>query len=262
MAKLTKKEAANHAKALEYLKQDILSEDQKEFVFNHYHEAATHINPVAGAFFTPLELAWEFGLAAADEYPNRPESCIDLCAGIGVLTYQLVQRHPQHEYVCVEINPDYVEIGKKLVPEATWICADVMDIETMLRLGHFDYAYSNPPFGNVPSMTKKPGYRYSGNEAEYKVIDIASLISNVGTFILPQMSAGFAYSGVNQYQEKNSKKLEKFRADTGLELSSAIGIDTTVFELEHNWKTAVPVVEFAECDFRECHIKEVQTTLF
>ncbi|MEM6617579.1 MAG: hypothetical protein AAF619_13740, partial [Pseudomonadota bacterium] len=47
------------------------------------------------------------------------------------------------ELVCVEINPAFVEIGKKMIPEATWICADVFDVLD-IELGHFDCAVSNP----------------------------------------------------------------------------------------------------------------------
>lgn len=55
-----------------------------------------------------------------------------LCAGIGVLSYaaQLECSDRSRCYAditCVELNPHYVEVGKKVVPEATWICADVLD---------------------------------------------------------------------------------------------------------------------------------------
>jgi 2-polyprenyl-3-methyl-5-hydroxy-6-metoxy-1,4-benzoquinol methylase len=38
--------------------------------------------------------------------------------------------------VCIEKNPDYVAVGRKVVPEATWICADVFDLPA--DLGRYD----------------------------------------------------------------------------------------------------------------------------
>ena len=39
---------------------------------------------------------------------------IDLCAGIGVLSIAALQRDPQRELVCIDINPEYVKAGKKI----------------------------------------------------------------------------------------------------------------------------------------------------
>lgn len=44
------------------------------------------------------------------------------------------------DITCVELNPHYVEVGKKVVPEATWICADVLDPFLPDLLGQFDFA--------------------------------------------------------------------------------------------------------------------------
>jgi hypothetical protein len=56
------------------------------------------------------------------------------------------------ELTCVEINPRYFEVGRKLLPEARWINADVFDWRT-LDLGRYDVAIANPPFGRVkPSV--------------------------------------------------------------------------------------------------------------
>ncbi|MEM1152778.1 MAG: hypothetical protein AAGI44_01465 [Pseudomonadota bacterium] len=57
MAKLTKRQTKGHQAALVLLEKNELTHDEKEFVFNHYHEGATSINGEAGAFFTPLDLA-------------------------------------------------------------------------------------------------------------------------------------------------------------------------------------------------------------
>lgn len=87
-----------------------LTEDEKWFVLENFHEGAMHINSKAGAFFTPSGLARDFSL-----HVTGPR-IIDLCAGIGSLAFACRDR--ASELVCVEINPDYARIGKKVVPEA------------------------------------------------------------------------------------------------------------------------------------------------
>ena len=124
---------------------------------------------------------------------------IDLCAGIGALAFHVIERStyrsPISEMVCIEINPRYVEIGRKLAPDARWINADVMDWREWhtdeLDGARFDYAISNPPFGKVRRTGNGPTYR--GPEFEFHVIDIASRLANNGTFILPQMSSSFGH---------------------------------------------------------------------
>lgn len=256
MAKLSKIEAKNHAQALEYLKLDKLTTEQKDFVIKHYHEGATHINGVAGAFFTPYPLAWEFALCVAFN-DNNKHRYIDICAGIGVLSYALINREPNAEIVCIDINPEYVEVGKKIVPEATWYCADVNDLDFIQSLGWFDCAYSNPPFGSVASFSKKRGPKYTGSEAEYKVIDIASMIAKNGTFILPQASAGFKYSGRQSYERDESDKYTRFSEQTGIELELSLSIDTS-YEEYGKWRNCNPVVEFVDADFENLNTQQLE----
>jgi hypothetical protein len=52
MAKLTKQQAVLHAQACAYLEKDILTFDERLFVLEHWQESASHINGIAGAFFT------------------------------------------------------------------------------------------------------------------------------------------------------------------------------------------------------------------
>src|SRR5262245_26291139 len=127
MAKLTKAEAKAHAQAEELLRKDVLTYDEKVFVLDNWHEGASHINGSAGACFTPTGLARDF---AIDACSGRT---IDLCAGIGGLAFHVFWRsyyarersEPLAEIVCIERNPSSVEIGRKVLPEAKWICADV-----------------------------------------------------------------------------------------------------------------------------------------
>jgi hypothetical protein len=162
MAKLTKAEAKMHAEAERILAQERLSDDDREFVYTYWHEAANHVNTTKGAFFTPIGLAGDF---AIEPTPGR---IIDLGAGIGVLSYCVWSRFRytnsgvsrMKEFVCIEANPAYVEVGKKLFPEARWVCGDIFDVPGM-GLGEFGCALSNPPFGATP-RNGKGGPRYTG----------------------------------------------------------------------------------------------------
>ena len=173
MAKLTKAQRKAHAEAEAILTKDRLTEDEREFVFRNWHEGAEFINGEAGAFFTPFDLAGDFALDGAGG------RVIDLCAGIGVLSYFVGQRarygSRATELTCVEINPKYCEVGRKLVPEARWINADVFDWRE-LDLGRYDIAIGNPPFGRVRRSANGP--RYRGSEFEFHVIDIAAELAD------------------------------------------------------------------------------------
>jgi len=260
MAKLTKQESRNHQAAMELLEKDVLTDDEKEFVFANYHEGANTINGDAGAFFTPLDLAWEAALELGTAPDNTGRRIIDLCAGIGVLAYTTLLRHRGADVTCIEINPEYVRIGKKLVPEATWICMDVTDVEALRKLGRFHSAISNPPFGRVRTFRGSEGVRYHGGEAEFKVIDVASEIADEGVFIIPQQSSGFQYSGVQCFERRESDKYKAFCEQTGLALDIGMGIDTSF--CAESWKGVKPVVELACVDFRDRDCTGEQGSLF
>lgn len=243
MAKLSKVERRNHERAEEILSQDKLSFEDAEFVYKNWHEGATNNNGAAGAFFTPFDMAFDFALEVGGG------RVIDLCAGTGVLTFaskcRLQYRYDDTtEFVCIERNPEYVEVGKKLVPEATWICADVFDVLDM-DLGKFDYAISNPPFGNVKRSRNSPGY--SGKDFEFHVIDIASRIARYGSFIVPQNSAGFNYSGRPYYERQKEGKAVDFQKKTGLHFEAGVGVDTSIYRKE--WKGVSPMTEIVSIEF-------------
>ena len=196
MAKLTKAQAKLHEKAVKLLQCKELSEADTRFVFNHYREDANHINSTAGAFFTPYGLARDFRLHIPLNYKDHVK-LIDLCAGIGILSYMAARACDNHnqcsvEITCIEINQDYVDVGKQLLPEATWICSDALDPALLSSLGHFDCAISNPPFGRIHSPYRR---NYSSSQFEYMVIEAAASIADAGVFIIPQISAPFVYSG-------------------------------------------------------------------
>jgi predicted RNA methylase len=240
MAKLSRNDLNKHKQACALIDMDRpLSLDEREFVIENWQEGAEHINSAAGAFFTPLGLAFDFALDVGGQ------RILDLCAGIGALSYASYWRGGRHDdrpqITCVELNPDYVRVGKRVMPEARWVTADVMDLP--MYLGDFDHVISNPPFGR---KIKIDGPRYSG-EADLAVIDIASDCARSGTFIIPAMSAPFAYSGQPYYQERPSAKYAKFNAKTGIELQAGCGVDCSYYR--DQWRGTAPAVEIVTADF-------------
>ncbi|EPV6135192.1 methyltransferase [Escherichia coli] len=169
----------------------------------------------------PEMLAWDFILDA-----GCSDDCIELCAGIGRLSYyQFIRNKPSH-ITCVELNPEYVLIGKRVLPQAEWITGDALQY-TPDRF--YRVAYGNPPFGKIKTSEAYTG-RYTGSEFEYKIIDRAREYSSYGTWIVPQGSAGFKYSGHTYYDRSiQSAKYTKFEKDTGLILHPGVGIDTSIY---------------------------------
>lgn len=90
----------------------------------------------------------------------------------------------------MELNPDYVAVGRKVLPEATWLVANIFDLPASLT--GFDCAIANPPFGRIKQAGASP--RYAGGDFEYKVIDVASDRANYGVFLIPQSSSPFRLS--------------------------------------------------------------------
>lgn len=246
MAKLTKVQAKLHQQACDLLSKDVLTLDDKMFVLENWQEGATHVNSAAGAFFTPYDFAMDF---AIETHAGR---VIDLCAGIGMLTFAVKMRHfyqsNRLDLTCVEINPDYVAVGKKLLPEATWIEASVFDVLDM-DLRQFDIAVSNPPFGAIKRPEGKRSPRYTGADFEFHVIDIASHLASYGAFIVPQGSAGFNYSGRTGYERQKEGKAVKFQELTGLRFESGCGVDTAIYQ--KSWRGVSPICEIVCVDFSE-----------
>lgn len=218
-----------------------LKDDEKEFILDNFHEGATHINSSAGAFFTPRALARDFAIEVDGGNTDKAR-CIDLCSGIGSLAYAV--EHKVGSLVCVEMNPEYARIGKRIVPDAEWIVCSAFD-QRVLELGRFRWAISNPPFGAIAADGFKG--KYTGGQFEYRLIELASRLSDFGAFILPQMSAPFRYSGQQSFSYEESDKARKFREQTGIDMEPNCGIDTSAYRNE--WRGVSPVCEIVVCEF-------------
>ncbi|MFJ3097900.1 class I SAM-dependent methyltransferase [Streptomyces hydrogenans] len=228
-----------------------LTETEKEFVLDHFHEAADTAHNLAGAFFTPEALAQDFATFHIDG-----TRIIDLCAGIGRLAFHALNRYdhqyngePLRQIVCVEKNPDYVRVGRAVLPEATWICADVLDVPDMLDElgGLFDCAISNPPFGRIARDRDSP--IYTGPEFEFHVVAVAAKVARSGAFILPQESTPYRYSSYVPRQSVHAKsaKYLRFEQQTGIDLQFGVGINTCGDT--YAWRGVKPVTEIVISHF-------------
>jgi hypothetical protein len=218
MSRLSKRQNQAHNEAIRLLAQKRLGDDEREFVLENWQESANHVNSAAGAFFTPSGLCRDTAIYCGDAetISNR-----------------------KAQVTCVELNPDYVAVGRKLFPEANWICASVEQ-----ATGHYDCAISNPPFGKT---AKIKGPRYSG-EDDLAVVDIAANLAAWGVFILPNMSVPFEYSGRQCYRERLSAKSDRFQSATGIILRCE---STDAAYYSKDWRGVSPSVEVCSVSFDE-----------
>jgi len=261
VAKLTKQQYKLHNEAVEYLQQETLTFNEKLFVYNNWNESAESINSQAGAFFTPQGLAQDFSLEIIED-----STVVDLCAGIGMLSF-FAYHWKNAEVTCVELNPKYVEVGKKLLPEANWFNASIFDYES---LGKYHQSISNPPFGKIKTGIDseiKSKLDYKGSEFEFITIEIASKISDYGSFLVPQGSTPFRYSGrhnlggfedlrleskgYNPNGMKPPRKVQKFLKETQFNPIFNTGIDTSVYEKD--WKGVSPLCEVINFDWKNLY---------
>jgi SAM-dependent methyltransferase len=245
--KLSRRAAEDHARACELVAMDRpLTEDERLFVLEHWQEAADPTNVLAGAYFTPLDLARDMSLHV------HGRRVLDLGAGIGRLAWKcrapLRTRNgePEREFVCVEINPLYVEVGRRVMPEAEWVCADLFQLPS-LGLGQFDTVISNPPFSTAHGSGRGP--RYRGRHLAYAVIDVARDYARNGAFLIPQDLAPFRRSGEPGFRHARSEAYDRFVSETGIELHANVGIDTTWYD--DDWRGVSPRTEVVTCDYLE-----------
>lgn len=196
MSKLTRQDERDHEEAEALLSLDrALTHDERLMVFDQYHPGARHLSGKNAAYFTP----WPVADVVARNISTDGLRVLDLAAGIGSLAYAAVFRsrwEPMKELVCIELNPDYVEAGKRLVPEATWICGDIYDEELLRSLGTFDVAISNPPFntGKIGTASRKWLRVKSPAHMQAVEVGLRTTRGNVGVFVLPQVDLPWRYS--------------------------------------------------------------------
>ena len=200
MGKITKAQSKAHDEALAVLSLTRkLGNGDKEFVFNNFNPMATNNVGKGAIFFTPIEVAWEFRINSESD-----GNVIDLAAGIGMLSYVHRDSHsnPKFRHVAIELNPEFVDIGRKLLPEVEWYCGSIFDEELLRGLGtDFTLAISNPPFGNIASKTDTQWMSLRG-PAELLAIEVALRMAYCGgIFILPSQYANKKENTRNEVDE-------------------------------------------------------------
>ncbi|MEV7123942.1 methyltransferase domain-containing protein [Kitasatospora griseola] len=245
MPHLSKDQAKLHRQAQALVDLDRpLTWQEQEFVMENWQESDNSTHGLDGAFFTPPGLARDLSVEVSGPEVQR---VLDLCAGTGRLAWASINDWgaPDREMVCVERNPKYVRVGRKVLPEARWLCADIFDLPN--DLGRFDMVVSNPPFGFTERSGDGPGV--SSRRFEYHALAVAAELGRFGVFIIPQESAPFRYSGQPSFQERRSAEYEQFERETGIRLEMNCGIDTSGYRQE--WRGASPKTEIVVCDFTE-----------
>lgn len=222
----------NHDKAEALVASDKrLTNDEVEFVLDHYRPDVNFDVMRAGMFFTPRDLALDVALVASgDESSNL--RIIDLCAGIGRLTWAMMVRHNNGgHYVAVERNHRLVEVGKRVLPDVTWIQGDVLDKGLIESLGMFDIAISNPPFGKVPSDQDRSWLNYKGSNVDLAVCDIIPKITKGWAYvILPASSIPWdRRTGEKRIVEKELVKWQEANPDLRLNRTS---VDPSLYQFD------------------------------
>ena len=189
MARMSNEQWRRHEGAEEVLWETDRNLNQEEILHvleNWNPNAMTNVGK-AGAFFTPMELARQLSC-----FVNKEGRILDMGAGIGRLTYGLKLGNwwswdDVTEMVALEINPDYLKVGKRLFPEVTWVQGSMFDLDLLRDLGRFDTVVSNPPFGKVPTTRHETGWMRFNGEGSLMAVEVAMRIANrSGTFIMPK----------------------------------------------------------------------------
>ena len=197
--RVSKKQTRQHDRLMAMLSSsDRLSVDQIESFYDDFVPSSMANTTKLNAFFTPQSVAQEISVFCDCD----GSTVLDLAAGIGSLSYGILSsgRKPKR-VVAIEINPEFVKIGKRLLPEVEWICGDIFDATAMKRLGRFDWVISNPPFNvPMPPDVKKDAGPVTSDLA---AVVVALTVANDGMFILPQKSTPWKFSGRQTYECSN-----------------------------------------------------------
>lgn len=253
MGKLSKRELKEQKDIFNnLLKKDILTPDEIEYIYDNLNPLMIDNCSERGVFFTPTDLCRD----VATFFPKHGH-IVDICGGIGKLSYWL-RNYDYYErtiksLTIIELNPQFVEIGKKLLPQANWINGNVFDksiwddITKDLEGNKFDYAVSNPPFGRltVDPIIDTSWINYQG-DLDVMVLELVLRYSkNGGYMIIPPASCDFRFSGRPYHEYITNKKLEKFRKfnpDLFFRME-ADGIDCSLYVDE--WDNTKVMVEVA-----------------
>ncbi len=209
---------------VKYHKQDKpLTIDEKIYVLKNWNPQASHNVGKTGTFFTPYDLARDLAIEVIGI-----GTIVDVCAGIGALSFaEEIMGGGGAKHICIENNPTFIEVGKRILPDAKWILGDAFDAKTWGQIGSAYEVISNPPFLKI-KPTNFTRLNYTGGKSIYALAEIALQYVKFATFIVDQQSCPFRFSGCMNYQEVSNKEYEKFKDQTGI-IFEATSIDTSVY---------------------------------
>ena len=232
--KLSKAETKLHEEAQALVDADRpLHLGEREFVLEHWNPMAEHNVTTSASFFTPDGVAHALAQEAG---PRAGQRLVDICAGIGRLAFNCwLFAERDLDMVCIELNPEFVKVGKRVLPEAKWICADALDEATWKGMEDFHCAVSNPPYGNIKheADTKWIGLPLRGWSFEYKVAAVAAKMAVYGVLIVPHTVAGFRMTPYG-FKEIPTPKHKRFTEITGYTLEPNCGFDLSLWK--DDWK--------------------------
>lgn len=254
MGKITKEQSKLHDQANDLIHSDKpLSFEEKEFVLENWTPLAENNVGKGAIFFTPMALARDL---VEMGWPNTGETrrVVDLCAGTGRITWHMVNHagwdRTIKEIVAVEITKEFRDIGKRLMPEVTWVGGNVLDRKLWEELGRFDAAFSNPPFGKPSTRTGQTGWLRCGKvPIHLMVAEIALRVADMGgIFLLPQVDCPFRHIN-GRYEEtlSPSTNYKKFVERIPAVDFGYCSIDATS-PAWGNWDGAKPTVEMVNIE--------------
>lgn len=246
MAKLTRRETKLHDEVMELVRGDeSLTKEQINFILDNFKPHSNRNVTKLGAFFTPEELARSATIEMPDpaDY-DRPVRILDLCAGIGRLTHAYLsetERRGEVEVVCMEIDEQSIEVGKRLFPHdnVTWIQADIGDATIFDGMERFDCCISNPPYSKMINLTKENNME-TYQRGAYLVAKRAMEIADYGVFIIPQCNCPFEVSGRDDNIKVHNPQYIKFEDNCLIRFAESC-IDTSF--ANELWDGVSPIVE-------------------
>lgn len=265
--KITKKQLKLHEQVEDVLwgSDKLLTWDEQEFVFRNYDPRADHRVGKIQSYFTPYEIAATAMCYVGDD----GRKIVDIGAGIGVLSHRVLRyvewTQNEIEVWAIELNPEFVRVGKRILPEINWICGDALDKNIWAGLPVFDEIISNPPFGNLETDTSTDWIGYQG-PGGLTFAAISLLVAhNGGTLIMPQVQTPYKVSGRKPYDR--SPQQCGFRTKDGKRFKEAYPDcewsvwceDMTSYD---GWRGSTPTIEIVTtCDWSIPECKRPQRSM-
>ena len=99
------------------------------------------------------------------------------------------------ELFCLEQNPEFVRIGKRVLPDAVWIEGSFLDPSTVEQLqgARIHEVISNPPYGRLTPEDRKQANHLKATQSgktsklELAAMEVALQVAPTATFIVPEM---------------------------------------------------------------------------